>query len=231
MIRDADMPISKHTKNLVNSLNLYIQAYASTNFKPLSLAQGYDLLACFVGLNKYDFHKVGFVSSSLFLNIPTYQPVGGNHHLVINKALEDAICKKTGLNNKEHLLLINDLVTLLTVNGFKSSNEYIRHPDQLIAMLREIYDTDKSVLEHLDSIVELIESLEYVENKKFKHMNLAHYWILHWCYAILCKHENEIIKEIKRTNKILAKKQALLNVYKPYFERSQTSLKNTMTYV
>ncbi|MFX4551135.1 hypothetical protein ABTA88_18720, partial [Acinetobacter baumannii] len=78
--------------------------------------------------------------------------------------------------------------------------ECIRHPDQLIAMLRELYNTDKSVLEHLDSIVELIDNLEYVENKKSKNLKLPHYWILHWCYAVLRKHEIMIKKEIQANN-------------------------------
>lgn len=218
------MPIAKHTKTLVERLNLEIQSYNTVVFKPLTVSQGYDLLACLVGLNKHDFEKIGFVSSSLFLNIPTYQPVGWDHHPGLDKALEHAICKKTGLNSKEHFYILGGLVAQLTIHGFKSQGECIRHPDQLIAMLRELYDTDESVLEHLDSIVELIESLEYVKSKKSKDLKLSHYWILHWCYAVLRKHEIAIIKEIKANNKILTKQQALLNVYKPYFERGQTSL-------
>lgn len=218
------MPIAKHTKSLVERLNLEIQSYNSVVFKPLTVSQGYDLLACLVGLNKHDFGKVGFISSSLFLNVPTYQPVGWDHHPGLDKALEYAICKKTGLNSKEHFFILGGLVAELTVNGFKSQGECIRHPDQLIAMLRELYNTDESVIEHLDSIVELIENLEYVERKKSKDLKLPHYWILHWCYAVLCKHEIAINKEIKANNKILTKQQALLNVYKPYFEQGQTSL-------
>lgn len=218
------MPIAKHTKSLVERLNLEIQSYNSVDFKPLTVSQGYDLLACLVGLNKHDFGKVGFVSSSLFLNVPTYQPVGWGHHLGLDKALENAICNKTGLNSKDHFYILGGLVAQLTVHGFKSDGECIRHPDELVAMLRELYDTDESVLEHLDSIVELIESLEYVESKKPKDLKLPHYWILHWCYAVLRKHETAINKEIKANNKILTKQQALLNVYKPYFECGQTSL-------
>lgn len=215
------MPIAKHTKNLVERLNSEI-AFFNPNFKPLTTSQGYDLLACLVGLNKHDFGKVGFVSSSLFLNVPTYQPVGWDHHQGLNKALEHAICMKTGLNSTEHFFILGGLVAQLTVNGFKSQGECIRHPDQLIAMLRELYDTDESVLEHLDSILELIENLEYVERKKSKDLKLPHYWILHWCYAVLRKHEIAINNEIKANNKIFTKQQALLDVYKPYFERGQT---------
>ena len=153
------MPIAKHTKNLVERLNSEITFY-NPDFKPLTLSQGYDLLACLVGLNKHDFEKVGFVSSSLFLNVPTYQPVGWDHHLGLDKALEHAICEKTGLNSKDHFYILGGLVAQLTVNGFKSEGERVRHPDQLIAMLRELYLTDVSLLEHLDSIVELIDSLE-----------------------------------------------------------------------
>ncbi|WP_151976793.1 hypothetical protein [Acinetobacter soli] len=218
------MPIAKHTKSLVERLNLEIQSYNSVDFKPLTVSQGYDLLACLVGLNKHDFGKVGFVSSSLFLNVPTYQPVGWDHHPDLDKALEHSICKKTGLNSKEHFFILGGLVAQLTMHGFKSQGDCIRHPDQLIAMLRELYDTDESVLEHLDSVVELIENLEYVESKKSKDLKLPHYWILHWCYAVLRKHETAINIEIKANNKILNKQQALLNVYKPYFERGQTSL-------
>ena len=218
------MPIAKHTKTLVERLNLEIQSYNSVFFKPLSVSQGYDLLACLVGLNKHDFGKVGFVSSSLFLNVPTYQPVGWDYHAGIDKALEHAICEKTGLNTKEHFFILGGLVAQLTMHGFKSQGECIRHPDQLISMLRELYDTDESVLEHLDSIVELIDTLEYVENNKAKKLKLPHYWILHWCYAVLRKHEIEINKEIKANNKIITKQQALINVYKPYFERGQTYL-------
>ncbi len=218
------MPIAKHTKSLVERLNLEIQSYNSVDFKPLTVSQGYDLLACLVGLNKHDFGKVGFVSSSLFLNVPTYQPVGWDHHPDLDKALEHAICKQTGLNSKEHFFILGGLVAQLTMHGFKSQGGCIRHPDQLIGMLRELYDTDESMLEHLDSVVELIENLEYVESKKSKDLKLPHYWILHWCYAVLLKHETAIIKEIKANNKILTKQQALLNVYKPYFERGQTSL-------
>lgn len=219
------MPIAKHTKNLVERLNSEITFY-NPDFKPLTLSQGYDLLACLVGLNKHDFEKVGFVSSSLFLNVPTYQPVGWDHHLGLDKALEHAICEKTGLNSKDHFYILGGLVAQLTVNGFKSEGERVRHPDQLIAMLRELYLTDVSLLEHLDSIVELIDSLEYVEQKKKrKDIKLVPlYWILHWCYAVLRKHEIAIKKEIKAKNKILAKEQALLTVYQPYFERGQASV-------
>ena len=93
-----------------------------------------------------------------------------------------------------------------------------------MAMLRELYNTDKSVLEHLDSIVELIDNLEYVENKKSKNLKLPHYWILHWCYAVLRKHEIMIKKEIQANNKIRTKQQALLMVYQPYFECAQGAL-------
>lgn len=217
------MPIAKHTKNLVERLNSEI-AFFNPNFKPLTTSQGYDLLACLVGLNKHDFEKVCFISSSLFLDVPTYQPVGWDHHEGLNKALEHAICEKTGLNTKDHLPILSGLVAQLTVNGFKSDGERVRHPDQLIAMLREIYDTEDSLTEHLDSIIELIDSLEYVDQKKKKtDTKMAPlYWILHWCYAVLCKHETVIKKEIKAKNKIRAKEQALLTVYQPYFERGRT---------
>ena len=217
------MPIAKHIKSLVERLNSEI-AFYNCEYEPLKSSHGYDLLACLCGLDKYHFQQVGFVSTSLFLNVPTYQPVGWNHHVGLDQALEQLICKKTGLNSKEHFYILGGLVAQLTMHGFKGEGECIRHPDQLIAMLRELYNTDKSVLEHLDSIVELIDNLEYVENKKSKNLKLPHYWILHWCYAVLRKHEIMIKKEIQANNKIRTKQQALLMVYQPYFECAQGAL-------
>ncbi len=217
------MPIAKHIKSLVERLNSEI-AFYNREFEPLKSSHGYDLLACLCGLDKYHFQQVGFVSTSLFLNVPTYQPVGWKHHIGLDQALEKIICKKTSLNSKEHFYILGGLVAQLTMHGFKGDGECIRHPDQLIAMLRELYDTDESVLAHLDSIIELIDSLEYVEKNKKKSLPIALYWILHWCYAVLTKHELMIKKEIEANNKIRAKQQALLTVYQPYFERAQAAL-------
>lgn len=217
------MPVAKHIKSLVEKLNSEI-AFYKCEFEPLKTSHGYDLLACLCGLDKYHFQQIGFVSTGLFLNVPTYQPIGWNHHLGLNQALEQLICKKTGLNSKEHFYILSGLVAQLTMHGFKSEGECIRHPDQLIAMLRELYDTDESVLVHLDSIIELIDSLEYVDSNKKKSLHTALYWILHWCYAVLAKHEIIIKKEIQANNRILAKQQALLMVYQPYFERAQAAL-------
>ena len=55
----------------------------------------------------------------------------------------------------------------------------------------------------MNSIIELIENLEYVERKNPKDLNLPHYGILHWCYAVLRKDEIVINKEIKANNKYL----------------------------
>lgn len=217
------MPIAKHTKSLVERLNSEI-AFYNPKFEPLKSSHGYDLLACLCGLDKYHFQQIGFVSTSLFLNVPTYQPVGWNDHIGLDQALEKLICKKTGLNSKEHFYILGGLVAQLTMHGFKEEEECIRHPDQLIAMLRELYDTDESILVHLDSIIALIDSLEYVENNKKKSLALALYWVLHWCYAVLAKHEIMIQKEILANNKIRAKQQALLMVYQPYFERAQANV-------
>lgn len=217
------MPIAKHIKSLVERLNSEI-AFYTPEFEPLKSSHGYDLLACLCGLDKYHFQQVGFVSTSLFLNVPTYQPVGWNHHIGLDQALEQLICKKTGLNSKEHFYILGGLVAQLTMHGFKGDGESIRHPDQLIAMLRELYDTDESVLAHLDSIIELIDSQEYVENHKKKALHVPQCWILHWCYAVLTKHELMIKKEIVVNNKIPTKQQALLMVYQPYFERAQAAL-------
>ena len=217
------MPIAKHIKSIVERLNSEIAFYAP-EFEPLKLSHGYDLLACLCGLDKYHFQQVGFVSTSLFLNVPTYRPVGWNHHIGLDQALEQLICKKTGLNSKEHFYILGGLVAQLTMHGFKGDGECLRDPDQLVAMLRELYNTDESVLAHLDSIIELIDSLEYVENNKKKTVPLVLYWVLHWCYAVLVKHEIMIEKEIQANNKIRAKQQALLMVYQPYFERAQAAL-------
>ena len=222
------MPIAKHTKSLVERLNSEI-AFYNCEYEPLKSSHGYDLLACLCGLDKYHFQQVGFVSTRLFLNVPTYQPVGWNHHIGLDQALEQLICKKTGLNSKEHFYILGGLVAQLTMHGFKGEEECIRHPDQLIAMLRELYNTDESVLAHLDSIIELIDSLEYVENNKKKSLALALYWVLHWCYAVLAKHEIMIKKEIQANNKIRAKQQALLMVYQSYFERAQAALEKYYT--
>ena len=217
------MPIAKHIKSLVERLNSEI-AFYNLKFEPLKSSHGYDLLSCLCGLDKYHFQQVGFVSTSLFLNVPTYQPVGWNHHIGLDQVLEQLICQKTGLNSKEHFYILGGLVAQLTMHGFKSEGECIRHPDQLVAMLRELYDTDESVLVHLDSIIELIDSLEYVDSNKKKSLHTALYWILHWCYAVLAKHEVMIKKEIQANNKIHAKQQALLMVYQPYFERAQAKV-------
>ncbi len=91
---------------------------------------------------------------------------------------------------------------------------------------RELYESEESILEHLDNLIELIENLTYaLDHKKGKKLQPVQYWLLHWCYATLFKHQTALEKQIIAENRIPSKSKALLSVYKPYFDNAYPALK------
>lgn len=219
------MPLKTHISAFIEHLNspTWI-AHNSDNFSwSFKHSHGYDLLACICGLNKYDFQHIGFVSSSLMQNVPAYQPYTEDLNSEILEVLRIEISKKIGLNESQKNIL-DVFVDRVIRYGFQLKGSIIRHPDQLTAMVRELYDSEELILEHLDSVIELIDNLEYVETNKKKDLPTVLYWLLHWCYATLYKHQTPIQNQIIAENRIPAKSQALLDVYKPYFNVAQFSI-------
>src|SRR5690606_24145527 len=130
-----------------------------------------------------------FVSSSLMSCVPTYQPYSEDLNLEVLNAIRQKIKDKLGFTeDQKHTLDI--LVDRVTRYGFIIDASIVRHPDQLTAMVRELYESEESILDHLDSLIELIDNLAYiVNNKKNKQLQPVQYWLLHWCYATLFKHQ------------------------------------------
>ena len=221
------MPIAKHFSSLVEFLNSPVWiASNSENFSwSFKHSHGYDLLACMCDLSKYDFQHIGFVSSSLMQHVPTYQPYSEDLNSDVLNGIRQKIKEKTGITeNQKNILDI--LVDRVARYGFNLEGSVIRHPDQLTAMVRELYDSEESILGHLDSLIELIDNLAYVEkNKKNKSLQPVLHWLLHWCYATLFKHQTVLEKQIITENRISTKSKALLNVYKPYFDDAYTAIK------
>lgn len=221
------MPIAKHVSSLVEYLNSPVWiASNSENFSwSFKHSHGYDLLACMCDLSKYDFQHIGFVSSSLMQHVPTYQPYSEDLNSDVLNGIRQKIKEKTGITeNQKNILDI--LVDRVARYGFNLEGSVIRHPDQLTAMVRELYDSEESILGHLDSLIELIDNLAYVEkNKKNKSLQPVLHWLLHWCYATLFKHQTVLEKQIITENRISTKSKALLNVYKPYFDDAYTAIK------
>lgn len=221
------MPISKHVSLLVDHLNSPVWSVPDSEKTSWSFkhSHGYDLLACMCDLNKYDFERIGFVSSSLMSFVPTYQPYSEDLNLEVLNAIRQKIRDKLGFTeDQKHTLDI--LVDRVTRYGFMIDQSIVRHPDQLTAMVRELYESEESILDHLDSLIELIDNLAYVVNhKKNKKLQPVQYWLLHWCYATLFKHQTALEKQIIAENRIPSKSKALLSVYKPYFDDAYPSLK------
>jgi len=176
-------------------------------------------------LNRYDFEHIGFVSSSLMPFVPTYQPYSEDLNLELLNAIRQKIKDKLDFTeDQKHTLDI--LVDRVARYGFIIDESIIRHPDQLTAMVRELYDSEDSILDHLDRLIELIDNLAYVVNhKKNKKLQPIQYWLLHWCYATLFKHQTALEKQIIAENRIPSKSRALLEVYKPYFDDAYPALK------
>lgn len=216
------MPISKHVSLLVECLNSPVWTVPDSEKISWSFkhSHGYDLLACTCDLNRYDFEHIGFVSSSLMPFVATYQPYSEDLNLELLNAIRQKIKDKLGFTeDQKHTLDI--LVDRVTRYGFIINASIIRHPDQLIAMVRELYESEESIFDHLDNLIELIENLSYVLNhKKNKKLKPVQYWLLHWCYATLFKHQTALEKQI-----IAEKSKALLNAYKPYFDNAYPALK------
>lgn len=216
------MPISKHVSLLVECLNSPVWAVPDSEKISWSFkhSHGYDLLACMCDLNRYDFEHIGFVSSSLMPFVPTYQPYSEDLNQEHLNAIRQKIKDKLGFTeDQKHILGI--LVDRVTRYGFIIDASIIRHPDQLTAMVRELYESEESIFDHLDNLIELIENLNYVLNhKKNKKLQPVQYWLLHWCYATLFKHQTALEKQI-----IAEKSKALLNAYKPYFDDAYPALK------
>lgn len=216
------MPISKHVSLLVECLNSPVWAVPDSEKISWSFrhSHGYDLLACMCDLNRYDFEHIGFVSSSLMPFVPTYQPYSEDLNQEHLNAIRQKIKDKLGFTeDQKHILGI--LVDRVTRYGFIIDASIIRHPDQLTAMVRELYESEESIFDHLDNLIELIENLNYVLNhKKNKKLQPVQYWLLHWCYATLFKHQTALEKQI-----IADKSKALLNAYKPYFDDAYPALK------
>lgn len=216
------MPISKHVSLLVECLNSPVWTVPDSEKLSWSFkhSHGYDLLACMCDLNRYDFEHIGFVSSSLMPFVPTYQPYSEDLNLELLNAIRQKIKDKLGFTeDQKHTLDI--LVDRVTRYGFIINASIIRHPDQLTAMVRELYESEESIFDHLDNLIELIENLSYVLNhKKNKKLQPVQYWLLHWCYATLFKHQTALEKQI-----ITEKSKALLNAYKPYFDNAYPALK------
>lgn len=216
------MPISKHVSLLVECLNSPVWTVPDSEKLSWSFkhSHGYDLLACMCDLNRYDFEHIGFVSSSLMPFVPTYQPYSEDLNLELLNAIRQKIKDKLGFTeDQKHTLDI--LVDRVTRYGFIINASIIRHPDQLTAMVRELYESEESIFDHLDNLIELIENLSYVLNhKKNKKLQPVLYWLLHWCYATLFKHQTALEKQI-----IAEKSKALLNAYKPYFDNAYPALK------
>ncbi|MCU4492800.1 hypothetical protein KTI63_10005 [Acinetobacter guillouiae] len=216
------MPISKHVSLLVECLNSPVWTVPDSEKISWSFkhSHGYDLLACTCDLNRYDFEHIGFVSSSLMPFVPTYQPYSEDLNLELLNAIRQKIKDKLGFTeDQKHTLDI--LVDRVTRYGFIINASIIRHPDQLTAMVRELYESEESIFDHLDNLIELIENLSYVLNhKKNKKLKPVQYWLLHWCYATLFKHQTALEKQI-----IAEKSKALLNAYKPYFDNAYPALK------
>lgn len=221
------MPISKHVSLLVECLNSPVWAVPDSEKISWSFkhSHGYDLLACMCDLNRYDFEHIGFVSSSLMPYVPTYQPYSEDLNLELLNAIRQKIKDKLGFTeDQKHTL--NILVDRVARDGFIIGESLIRHPDQLTAMVRELYDSEDSILDHLDSLIELIDNLAYVVNhKKNKKLQPVQYWLLHWCYATLFKHQTALEKQIISGNRLPSKSKALLDVYKPYFDDAYPALK------
>jgi|GEM_PF-1394647 len=216
------MPISKHVSLLVECLNSPVWAVPDSEKISWSFkhSHGYDLLACMCDLNRYDFEHIGFVSSSLMPFVPTYQPYSEDLNQEHLNAIRQKIKDKLGFTeDQKHILGI--LVDRVTRYGFIIDASIISHPDQLTAMVRELYESEESIFDHLDNLIELIENLNYVLNhKKNKKLQPVQYWLLHWCYATLFKHQTALEKQI-----IAEKSKALLNAYKPYFDDAYPALK------
>lgn len=216
------MPISKHVSLLVECLNSPVWAVPDSEKISWSFkhSHGYDLLACMCDVNRYDFEHIGFVSSSLMPFVPTYQPYSEDLNQEHLNAIRQKIKDKLGFTeDQKHILGI--LVDRVTRYGFIIDASIIRHPDQLTAMVRELYESEESIFDHLDNLIELIENLNYVLNhKKNKKLQPVQYWLLHWCYATLFKHQTALEKQI-----IAEKSKALLNAYKPYFDDAYPALK------
>lgn len=218
------MPIAKHVSSLVQHLNSPTYWPNPENFTwSFKRSHGYDLLACMCGLSKYDFQKIGFVSSSLMPSVPTYQPYSEDFHSEVLNDIKVQIKEKIGIT-EDHKNILNCLVQRV-VDGFQQEGSIIRHPDQLTAMVRELYDSDECIINHLDSLIELINDLEAVENKKKrKTLQPALHWLLHWCYATLFKQKSALQNEIVYQNRWKIKSKMLLDLYQPYFDRAQFAL-------
>lgn len=221
------MPIAKHVSLLVDLLNTPVWSVPDSEKTSWSFkhSHGYDLLACMCDLNKYDFERIGFVSSSLMSFVPTYQPYSDDLNLEVLNAIRQKIKDKLGFTeDQKHTLDI--IVDRVTRYGFMIDQSIVRHPDQLTAMVRELYESEESILEHLDNLIELIENLTYaLDHKKGKKLQPVQYWLLHWCYATLFKHQTALEKQIIAENRIPSKSKALLSVYKPYFDNAYPALK------
>src|SRR5690606_6284368 len=156
------MPIAKHVSLLVDLLNTPVWSVPDSEKTSWSFkhSHGYDLLACMCDLNKYDFERIGFVSSSLMSFVPTYQPYSDDLNLEVLNAIRQKIKDKLGFTeDQKHTLTLDILVDRVTRYGFMIDQSIVRHPDQLTAMVRELYESEESILDHLDSLIELIDNL------------------------------------------------------------------------
>ena len=140
------MPIAKHVSSFVEYLNSPTYWPNPENFSwSFKRSHGYDLLACMCGLSKYQFQQLGFVSSSLMPNVPTYQPYLEALHSEVLNNIRVQIKEKIGIM-EDHKNILNCLVQRVARYGFQLDGSIIRHPDQLTAMVRELYDSEESIL-------------------------------------------------------------------------------------
>lgn len=208
------MPITPHVSNicvLFNEQQSYLNLGPSS--QPLKIAQTYDLLAACCGLEKYDFQRIGFLSTSIMLEVDTYHPC---YDKVITSTLSAAIHKKTALDDKFY----NDrLAHVFAQMAFHSNGKKLRHPDQILAILEDLYEDAALTWENIDSVIDFINNIEFSLLKKKPIFDNRIYLILHWCYAILKVHEAEIYR-LCHDAKIAAKRQLLISLYKPYIDNA-----------
>lgn len=206
------MPLSTHVLSICQYFNQERSNLPNVHPSvPLKRTHVYDLLATSCGLSKFKFDHIGFIATSIMREVDTYHPSFDDK---ITQALIQEISKKIALEDRFYC---GQLAFSLAHAAFHFDDIKLRHPDQLLVMLEELYLDATLALENLDDIIALIESLEVALDKKGKFRDGKTYLILHWCYATVKVHESEIHKRCD-DSKIPAKRQALLNVYKPYID-------------
>lgn len=218
------MPLSIHVREICHRLNQEREQLLNPHLsKPLKITHVYDLLATSYGLTKFNFDRIGFIATSIMSNVDTYYP---SYDEKITQVLSRDLSKKMALEDQYNC---GQLVSLFAHVAFHFNGLKLRHPDQLLVMLEELYLDAKLAWENLDDIIALIENLEFSLDKKGKFRDGKTYLILHWCYATVKVHESEIQKRCDDF-KIPAKRQALLSVYQPYIDIAVTKAEKWFNY-